>query len=57
MIFHFVISFLLALFCRWVEGKTLDKIKGLLPPGSIDATTRMALVNAAYFKGMFSVTS
>ena len=40
------------LFCRWVEGKTLDKIQGLLPAGSIDATTRMALVNAAYFKGM-----
>jgi len=36
---------------KWVEGKTLDKIQGLLPPGSIDATTRMALVNAAYFKG------
>lgn len=39
---------------RWVEGKTLDKIKGLLPPGSVDATTRMALVNAAYFKGQWS---
>lgn len=39
---------------RWVEGKTLDKIKGLLPPGSVDATTKMALVNAAYFKGQWS---
>jgi len=39
---------------RWVEGKTLDKIKGLLPPGSIDTSTRMALVNAAYFKGQWS---
>ena len=37
---------------RWVEDKTLNKIKGLLPPGSIDAGTRMALVNAAYFKGI-----
>ena len=43
------------LFCRWVEGKTLDKIQGLLPAGSIDATTRMALVNAAYFKGIISM--
>ena len=41
--------------CRWVEGKTLDKIQGLLPAGSIDATTRMALVNAAYFKGMICI--
>merc|ERR1711981_484996 len=39
---------------RWVEGKTLDKIKGLLPPGTIDPSTRMALVNAAYFKGQWS---
>merc|ERR1711981_768669 len=39
---------------RWVEGKTVDKIKGLLPPGTIDASTRMALVNAAYFKGQWS---
>ena len=42
-------------FFRWVEGKTLDKIQGLLPAGSIDATTRMALVNAAYFKGIICI--
>lgn len=36
---------------RWVEEKTRDKIKNLLPPGSVDALTRLILVNAVYFKG------
>lgn len=35
----------------WVAGKTRDKIKNLLSPGTIDATTRLLLVNAIYFKG------
>jgi serpin B len=33
----------------WVEKKTEKRIKDLLPPGSINPDTRMALVNAIYF--------
>ncbi|KAG1942997.1 leukocyte elastase inhibitor-like [Pimephales promelas] len=36
---------------KWVEKKTQDKIKDLLPQGAIDAMTRLVLVNAIYFKG------
>ncbi len=36
---------------RWVEGETRQKIKDLLPEGSIDSMTRMVLTNAIYFKG------
>lgn len=36
---------------RWVEQKTEDRIKDLLPPGSITPLTRMVLANAIYFKG------
>ena len=36
---------------NWVEQKTLGKITGLLPQGAIGQKTRMALVNAVYFKG------
>lgn len=35
---------------NWVSEKTEDKINNLLPDGSIDADTRMVLVNAIYFK-------
>lgn len=35
----------------WVEHETRDKIKELLPPGSINAATRLVLTNAIYFKG------
>lgn len=35
---------------RWVEEKTRDKIKNLLPPGSVLPDTRMILINAIYFK-------
>jgi serpin B len=34
----------------WVSTETADKIENLLPPGSIDATTRMVLVNAVHLK-------
>ncbi len=34
---------------QWVEDQTEDRIKDLLPPGSIDALTRLVLCNAIYF--------
>jgi serpin B len=36
---------------EWVEQKTEDKIKDLLPHGSVTPTTRLVLTNAIYFKG------
>ena len=36
---------------QWVEQKTNDKIKDLLPPGSIKRDTGLVLTNAIYFKG------
>ncbi|KAM9435867.1 leukocyte elastase inhibitor-like [Clarias gariepinus] len=36
---------------QWVEEKTEGKIKDILQPGTITAMTRLALVNAVYFKG------
>lgn len=33
----------------WVETKTEDRIKDLLPPGSVGGDTRFVLVNAVYF--------
>jgi serpin B len=36
---------------EWIQNQTNDKIKDLLPQGSIDELTRMVLTNAIYFKG------
>jgi serpin B len=36
---------------RWVEQQTRDKIKDLLPSGTVTARTRLVLTNAIYFKG------
>ncbi|XP_048008531.1 leukocyte elastase inhibitor-like [Megalobrama amblycephala] len=36
---------------KWVEKKTQEKIKDLLPPRSVDGSTKLVLVNAIYFKG------
>lgn len=36
---------------QWVADKTRKKIGGLIPPGGLDAETRLVLVNAVYFKG------
>lgn len=38
---------------NWVENTTHHMIKDLLPPGTIDETTDLVLVNAAYFKGIW----
>jgi serpin B len=35
---------------NWVSDETADKIKDLIPEGVLDSDTRMALVNAIYFK-------
>jgi serpin B len=36
---------------RWVEKETREKIKDLMPRGSITGDTRLVLTNAIYFKG------
>jgi len=35
----------------WVEKQTQEKIKDLLPRGSVDSSSRLVLTNAIYFKG------
>ncbi|MGZ3453388.1 MAG: serpin family protein [Polyangiales bacterium] len=35
----------------WVEKETEGRIKDLLGPGTVDASTKMVLVNAVYFNG------
>lgn len=39
----------------WVADQTKDKIRDVLPPGSLDAATRLVLANAIYFKGLWAV--
>ncbi len=36
---------------RWVEYQTEEKIRNLLPAGSIDPLTRLVITNAIYFRG------
>jgi len=38
---------------RWVEEQTNDKIKDLVPRGSVGSDTRLVLTNAIYFKGFW----
>lgn len=38
---------------QWVENITHHMIRDLIPPGTIDSTTNLVLVNAAYFKGLW----
>jgi len=40
---------------NWVEDKTNDKIKDLLPEDLIDADTRLVLTNAIYFKAKWLI--
>jgi serpin B len=37
----------------WVAQKTKDRIKDILPPGSLNLYTRLVLANAVYFKGVW----
>ncbi|MFT3774579.1 MAG: serpin family protein [Minicystis sp.] len=39
---------------EWVADKTEDRIKDLLPDGSIDSTTRLVLTNAIYFNAAWA---
>ncbi len=36
---------------QWIEKQTNDRIKDLLPPGTVTPMTRLVLTNAIYFKG------
>lgn len=38
---------------QWVEDRTKRKIQDLIPPSCVDAETRLVLVNAVYFKGLW----
>ena len=38
----------------WVSEETGEKIKDLLPPGTIDGSTRLVLTNAIYFNASWS---
>lgn len=38
---------------RWVENHTKRRIRGLIAPGLLDDDTRLALVNAVYFKALW----
>ena len=40
---------------QWVEEQTNKKIQELIPQGSINASTKLILVNAIYFKGDWDV--
>jgi len=39
---------------QWVSQITKDRIQNILPPGSLDALTRLVLANAIYFKGAWT---
>ena len=41
---------------KWVEEKTRDRIKNLIPHGILNADTRLVLTNAIYFKARWANT-
>ncbi len=40
---------------KWVDGKTRHKITDIVTPGVLDEGTRLVLVNAIYFNGLWTV--
>ena len=40
---------------KWIESKTNNKIKDLIPPGSTNELTRLIITNAVYFNGTWSI--
>ena len=36
---------------QWVSNQTKDKVRDIVPPGVINAMTRLVIANAIYFKG------
>ncbi|PQQ12019.1 serpin-ZX [Prunus yedoensis var. nudiflora] len=38
----------------WAEKETSGLIKEILPPGSVDSTTKLIFANALYFKGVWN---
>jgi serpin B len=40
---------------RWVEEKTKEKIRNLIPAGGVNTDTRLVLTNAIYFKGEWTM--
>ena len=39
---------------EWVSGSTEQRIKDIIPPGALDALTRLVLANAVYFKAAWN---
>ncbi|HEY5914978.1 MAG TPA: serpin family protein [Verrucomicrobiae bacterium] len=39
---------------QWAAEQTKEKIRDILPSGSVDASTRLVLANAIYFKGAWA---
>jgi len=40
---------------NWVEEQTNNKIRDILPPGSVNSLTRLVLTNAVYFKAKWYI--
>lgn len=40
---------------QWVEDRTKQRIRDLIPASGLDDLTRLVLVNAVYFKGMWAL--
>lgn len=40
---------------QWVEKQTRERIKNLIPEGTLDTLTRLVVTNAVYFKGKWAL--